>query len=81
MDQDVDGEDKPIWESSFGTNRMADTNADGDSDGSDYLLWQINFGGSVTSPLALPVPEPPAIWFSIAFAVYLGSLRVRRKNL
>lgn len=50
-DNDVDGDDLPIWQAGFGTVAGAtlsdgDADGDGDVDGNDFLAWQLNFGNS-----------------------------------
>jgi len=77
-DNDVDGDDFGIWETSFGIDDMADADADGDSDGADFLAWQRQFGSGVTLNAASTAVPEPATLLLIAVSLVL-SLVTRHK--
>lgn len=49
----VDAEDLPLWESSYGLTGaiQGDANFDGETNGADFLTWQRNFGAGVPTTL------------------------------
>jgi len=80
-DGEVDAADLAIWESSFGSNALGDTDGDGDTDGVDFLSWQRAFDGAASpiSSLAVTVPEPSSLVLFLACAVG-GWMSSRRRT-
>ena len=70
-DGDVDGDDLDDWQTSYGTNDLADADNDGDSDGRDFLIWQRNFTGPGAIS-TLSVPEPTSL-LVVIFGIIMGS--------
>lgn len=74
-DGDVDEDDLPDWEDSFGLDGGADADNDSDSDGADFLAWQRNLGTGVPAmPANAAVPEPAA-WPLVAAGLPLWLCR------
>ena len=78
IDDDVDGQDLLIWESSYGSGAGGDTDSDADSDGADFLTWQHEHTGVSSLAASVSIPEPTTALLLLLGLAGLAARRIRQ---